>query len=147
MAFAGGPYNHGALDGAARMVEVLREGSDAEQKRGLVSNLSGIFGKQGIAIFSNRPNADGYQFTDVTAEVADVDIPLDVIADYSGPAEVVGYTVSYNKEGISHGFVYCDTPSGARTVAKSMDPEILQTMTEEEFVGREVMITEEHIFS
>ena len=26
MAFAGGPYNHGGLDGVARMVEVLREG-------------------------------------------------------------------------------------------------------------------------
>ena len=53
MAFAGGPYNHGALDGVARMVEVLRSGegireSAGSARFGVTSNLSGIFGKQAI---------------------------------------------------------------------------------------------------
>lgn len=146
MAFAGGPYNHGALDGAARMVEVLR-GSNSEKRFGISSNLSGIFGKQGIAIFSNAPNPNGYCFEDVTEAVAKIDQPLPTRIDYSGPATVVGYTVSYNKENISHGFVYCDTPCGSRTVARSHDATLLQKMTEQEYVGRTLIINPDHTFS
>lgn len=150
MAFAGGPYNHGALDGVARMVEVLRSGDgiNASEKRyGLTSNLSGIFGKQAVAIFSNEANADGYCFEDITEEVAEKDLPIPTTGDYEGPATVAGYTVSFHKETITHGFVYCDTPDGKRTVAKSMDAELLKQMTEEEFVGKQVNIEADRSFS
>src|SRR5256712_4212688 len=53
MPFAGGPYNSFSLEGVARMAEVLR-GGGSERRIGLVSNLSGIFGKQACALFSNR---------------------------------------------------------------------------------------------
>ncbi|TMB50358.1 MAG: hypothetical protein E6J60_11885, partial [Deltaproteobacteria bacterium] len=96
MPFAGGPYNSFSLEGVARMVEVLREGegNDGSERRiGLVSNLSGIFGKQACALFSNLPNADGYRYEDITAAVAACDLPLALDGDYVGPATVVGYTV------------------------------------------------------
>ena len=153
MAFAGGPYNHGALDGVARMVEVLRTGeaplpADAQGQRvGLVSNLSGIFGKQGVALFSNTPNPNGFQFDDVTEQVAEEDIPKTVTGEYVGPAKVAGYTVSFNKHEITQGFAYCDTPSGERTVAKSLDKALLEQMTREEFVGRDIHIAEDRSFS
>ena len=148
MAFAGGPYNHGALDGVARMVEVLREGGGDNGKRyGLTSNLSGIFGKQAVAIFSSAPNENGYCFEDITAEVADRDRPLPTTGEYLGRATVVGYTVSFNKDDIVKGFVYCDTPDGQRTVARSFDKELLALMTQEEFVGREVNIEPDRMFS
>lgn len=150
MAFAGGPYNHGALDGVARMVEVLRsgEGMAASGRRvGLVSNLSGIFGKQGVALFADRPGAAGYAFEDVTEAVAAADPPLPVTADYAGPATIVGYTVSYQKGEISHGFAYCDTPGGERTVARCQDAELLQRMTREEYCGRRVLIAADGSFS
>lgn len=147
MAFAGGPYNHGALDGVARMVEVLREGGNTTARYGLTSNLSGIFGKQAIALFSNYPNPNGYCFEDITGAVAAVDKPLPVTGDYTGPAVVVGYTVVFNKEEPSHGFAYCDTPTGARTVARSADKALLAQMTQEEFVGRTVTIAADRSFS
>jgi acetyl-CoA C-acetyltransferase len=149
MAFAGGPYNHGALDGVARMVEVLRTDNKTENKTrfGLTSNLSGIFGKQAIALFSNQPNKNGYCFEDITEAVAAVDKPLPVTGDYTGSATVAGYTVVFNKEEPSHGFAYCDTPTGARTVAKSSDKNLLTQMTQEEFVGRTITIHDDRSFS
>lgn len=144
MAFAGGPYNHGALDGVARMVEVLRE--QDEPRFGLTSNLSGIFGKQAVAIFSNAPGPQGYCFEDVTEAVAAIDKPVPSITGYAGPATIVGYTVVFNKEGVSHGFAYVETPEGKRTVAKSLDKPLLGQMTREEFVGRTVTVNADHTF-
>lgn len=141
MAFAGGPFNHAALDGVARMVEVLREQS-ATPAYGLTTNLSGIFGKQAVALFSNAPAAAGYRYADVTADVAAIEAPVPTTSSYSGPATVVGYTVCYNKQGISHGIAYCDTPDGARTVARSEDVELLEQMMSREFVGETVQIGE-----
>jgi acetyl-CoA C-acetyltransferase len=140
MAFAGGPYNHGALDGAARMVEVVRQSASTTTGRqlGLVSNLSGIFGKQAIALFSNQPNPGGYVFEDITDTVAAIDKPLPLSGDYTGPVTVVGYTVVFNKQDLVQAFAICDTPDGGRTVLTSQDKAVLMAMTRQEFVGREV---------
>lgn len=150
MAFAGGPYNHAALDGVARMVEVLRDGEGmplGERRIGLVSNLSGIFGKQGVVLFSNEPNARGYRFEDVTDIVAAQDPPVAVITGYAGPATIAGCTVSYKNNEISHGFAYCDTPAGQRTVVRIEEHALLEAMTREEFVGRAASIGEDGILA
>jgi acetyl-CoA C-acetyltransferase len=147
MAFAGGPYNHAALNSVVSMVGVLREKNTDQQQIGLVSNLSGIFGKEGIALFSNQPNVNGFCFDDVTERVAEVDKPLPTDTQYTGPATVVGYTVVYNKESPSHAFAYCDTPSGARTVARSIDKTLMEKMTQEEFVGRKITVHDDKSFS
>ncbi|HQQ63744.1 MAG TPA: hypothetical protein PLF22_09240 [Pseudomonadales bacterium] len=147
MAFAGGPYNHGALDGVARMVEVLREQGNKPARFGLTSNLSGIFGKQAVVLFSNQANPRGYCFEDITHAVAAIDKPLPVTGDYTGSATVVGYTVVFNKEEPSHGFAYCDTPAGARTVVKSSDKALLTRMTQEEFVGKTLTIHADRTFT
>jgi acetyl-CoA C-acetyltransferase len=147
MAFAGGPYNHGALDGVARMVEVLRDKAHSQPQYGLTSNLSGIFGKQAVAILANRPNPQGYAFADITDEVAAVDLPLPVTGNYTGPARIAGYTVVFNKDEPSHAFAYCDTPDGARTVVRNTDKPLLQQMMQEEFVGRTITIHADRTFS
>jgi acetyl-CoA C-acetyltransferase len=147
MAFAGGPYNHGALDGVARMVEVLREPGNIQARYGLTSNLSGIFGKQAVALFSNKPNPNGYCFEDITEAVAAVDKPLAVTGEYTGTARIAGYTVVFNKDEPSHAFAYCDTPTGARTVVKSSDKQFITLMTQEEFVGRTVTIHPDRSFT
>ena len=139
MPFAGGPYNSFSLEGVARMVEVLRGGGSA-RRIGLVSNLSGIFGKQACALFSNLPNADGYRYEDITAAVAACDLPLALDGDYVGPATVVGYTVVFVGGVPSHGIAICDTPAGRRTVVRSEDRPLLESMTREEFCGRVVQV-------
>ncbi len=150
MAFAGGPLNHSSFDGVARMVEVLRTGegmATGERRIGLVSILSGIFGKQACALFSNVPNPNGYGFEDVTDTVTENFPPVVINGDYVGEATVVGYTVSYNKQGASHAFAYCDTPDGERTVARTDDAALLKRMTREEFCGRKVQVLGDGGFS
>jgi len=150
MAFGGGPFNHASLAGVAKVVEVLRarvESAPGARHLGLVSNLSGIFGKQGCALFSNLPNRDGYRFEDITDEVAAQDPPVAIDATYVGPATVVGYTVVYARETPTHAIAICDTPEGARTVARCEAPELLRTATTEELCGRVIQIASDGNFS
>lgn len=143
MPFAGGPFNSFSLEGVARMVEVLRGAAarEASERRiGLVSNLSGIFGKQACALFSNLPNAGGYGYEDVTAAAAERDVPLPLDGDYAGPAMIVGYTLMYNRDVLSHGIAICDTPAGARAVVRTEDTALLESMTREEFCGRVIEV-------
>jgi len=143
MPFAGGPFNSFSLEGVARMAEVLRGGErigGSERRIGLVSNLSGIFAKQACALFSNLPNADGYRYEDVTAAVAARDLPLPLDGDYVGPATIVGYTVVFAGGVPSHAIAICDTPAGRRTVVRSEDRALLESMTRNEFCGRVVQV-------
>src|SRR5439155_11881398 len=93
------------------------------------------------ALFSNLPNADGYRYEDVTAEVAACDLPLPLDGDYVGPATIVGYTVVFAGGVPSHAIAICDTPAGRRTVVRSEDHALLESMTKEEFCGRVVQVT------
>lgn len=143
MPFAGGPFNHSSLEGIARMAEVLRESSasgEAPRRVGLVSNLSGIFGKQCCALLSNEPNPSGYRFDDITAEVAARDAPVPLDADYAGPVKIVGYTVMFQRDRPSHAIAICDTPAGKRTVGRTEDEVLLDAMIREEFCGRSVVL-------
>jgi len=143
MPFAGGPFNSFSLEGVARMVEVLRSaelGATSPRRVGLVSNLSGIFGKQGCVVLANQPNDHGYGFEDITRAVAEKDRPVPLTGDYAGPATVVGYTVMFNRDAISHGIAICDTPKGQRTVVRTEDKTLLESMTREEFCGRVIEV-------
>ena len=143
MAFAGGPFNHFSLEGIARMVEVLRgSGRDigSERRIGLVSNLSGIFGKQACMLLSNVPGEDGYGYEDITAAVAEQERPVPLTDDYVGPATIVGYTVVYQGAAPSHAIAICDTQAGQRTVVRSDDGRLLESMTREEFCGRTIHV-------
>jgi acetyl-CoA C-acetyltransferase len=125
MAFAGGPFNHGGVDALARMAEVLRESPRNERKIGLVNNLSGMFGKHGCCLLSNQSGEKPYVYVDVSDEVAAIEKPLPLRGGYTGPARVVAYTVCFNKADISHAIVYCDLPSGERTVARCNDAALM----------------------
>jgi acetyl-CoA C-acetyltransferase len=146
MPFSGGPFNHVSLEGVARMAEVLRA-ERSERRIGMVSNLSGIFGKQGCAIFSNQPNAGGYGYDDITDAVAAKDLPLAMNEGYLGAATVVGYTVVYQGGSPSHAIAICETPDGERTVVKSEEKELLDQLTTEEFCGRQINVHDEHRFT
>jgi acetyl-CoA C-acetyltransferase len=122
------------------MVEVLRDGTTPGRRLGLVSNLSGIFGKQAVVLLSNAPNPNGYAYEDVTPAVAARDVPVPLNAGYAGPATVVGYTVVFQRGAPSHGVAVCDTPAGERTVARCDDPALLDDMMRRELCGRVVEV-------
>jgi acetyl-CoA C-acetyltransferase len=137
MPYAGGPFNHFSLEGVARMVEVLRA---SPRGIGLVSNLSGIFGKQACALFSKTPDGGDYRYDDVTAAVAAADPPLPLDGDWTGPATIVGYTVAFQGGEPARAVAICDTPEGTRTVVRSADRGLMEAMMREEFCAREVRV-------
>jgi len=145
MAYGGGPFNHGALDSIARMVEVLRERESKEKVVGLVNNLSGMFGKQGCGLLSNQPGKQ-FAYEDITEELKQTEIPIPLNGDYTGPATVIAYTVMFNKDQISHALAYCDTPDGERTVVRSDDKVLCERLMEEEYIGQNVVVTEDCCF-
>jgi acetyl-CoA C-acetyltransferase len=143
MPFSGGPFNHSTLDGVARMTEVLRapEPESDGRRVGLVTNLSAIFGKQACAIFSNTPGSNPFGYEDVTATVAERDVPIPLDGHYQGPATIVGYTVVFRGDTASHAIAICDVPGGKRTVVRSETAALLDAMTREEFCGRRVQVS------
>jgi len=141
MAFAGGPFNHGAVDSVARLVEVLREQKDqGKDEYAIVTSISGMFGKQGIGLFSTQPMARDFLFDDITEQVKAAEPAIEIDAEYQGNAVVVGYSVMYNKADVSHVVAYCDTPQGKRTVVRSNDAEFAEKWTQEELVGKTVEV-------
>jgi len=144
MPFAGGPLNNFVIQGTARMVEILR---DDPGSTGLVSCVSGMIGKQGFGLYSSEPNPLGFQFQDVTEEVAGQTHPIGLNGQYEGKARVAGYTVVYANDAPARAVAICDLPDGARTVANTTDPALLQALVSEEFCGREVSIQRDGGFS
>jgi hypothetical protein len=150
MAFSGGPFNNFSLEGVAKMVEVLRSGEAggvSQRRVGLVSNLSGIVGKQACALFSNLPNDAGYGYEDVTAATAAEDLPVPIDGDYTGTACIAGYTVVFKKAEPSHAIAICDTPAGERTVVRTEDRTLLNQMMQQEFCGRAIDVHQDGSFS
>src|SRR5204862_499231 len=65
MTFAGGPFNHATLQALARMVQQLRA---APGTTGLLTCISGMITKHGMALWSTAPpSSGGFQFADVSA--------------------------------------------------------------------------------
>lgn len=137
MTFGGGPLNNFVLQATVKMAEKLRENPG---KTGMVTCVSGMLTKQGVGIWSTSPNAQGFQFADVSADVAEDCQLCELVANYQGPATVVGYTVMYSGEEPSRGLAIVDLPEGGRTVAFSEHAETIAAMLAGEFCGREVEV-------
>jgi acetyl-CoA C-acetyltransferase len=131
--FAGGPWNNFVLQATAAMVERLREQKDS---KGLVSTLSGLVNKPGLAVYAARPCAAHLLLGDL-ADQADRATPrTEVIAGYRGPARIAAYTVTYGPGAEPNRCtIVADTPSGARCMASSDDAALARRATLEELIG------------
>jgi len=136
--FAGGPWNNFALQATVAMVERLREQRDA---RGLVSTLSGLVNKPGLAVYAMQPGPAPLALGDL-ADSADRATPrIEVVAGYRGPARIVAYTVTYGPDSEpSRCVAIAETPSGARCMASSDDAVLARRATLEELIGTTVGI-------
>ncbi|HZN15517.1 MAG TPA: hypothetical protein VFB78_14705 [Acidimicrobiales bacterium] len=137
MPFAGGPFNSYVLQSTGTMIEQLRARPGGGV--GLVSSVSGLLTKHGVAIWSTEPGPNPYAFLDVTDEVDALAQPVPVVVDASGEATVVGHTVIYDKDG-RHGVALVDLPDGARTLVRTDDDASITSMEADEWVGRRVKV-------
>lgn len=145
MAFSGGPFNHFVLQATRVIGERLRAEPAA---LGLVTTVSGILSKPGLAVWSATPPAGNgavalrvdmaAETTAATAMVPVVDTPPDASA-----ATVVSFTVTYGGDG---GFdpvrtvIVADLPDGRRTAATCDDPATARQALAEGLIGHVVSV-------
>ncbi len=136
--FAGGPWNNFVLQATAAMVERLRVERDS---KGLVSTLSGLVNKPGLAVYAARPGPAPLLLGDLADPANRATPRVAMIAGYRGPARIVAYTVTYGQDSEpSRCIAIAETPSGARCMASSDDAALARSATLEELIGTPVGI-------
>ena len=137
-AFAGGPWNNFVLQTTAAMVERVRAEPEA---LGLVSTVSGLLNKPGLAVYATRPGPEPLLLADLAERERARDAErVEAIADYHGPARVATYTVTYDGQEPVRCAIIADTPDGTRCVAACDDADLARQATREELIGQTVHV-------
>jgi acetyl-CoA C-acetyltransferase len=145
MAFAGGPFNHFVLQSLRLLGRRLREEPAA---LGLLTTVSGMLSKPGLAVWSATPVPAGSSplLDDLAPEaVAATEVVpvVDVAPATAVPATVASFTVTY---GGDEGFdpvrtvIVADLPDGVRTAAALDDAETARLAVTEGLIGRTVLV-------
>jgi acetyl-CoA C-acetyltransferase len=135
--FAGGPWNNFVLQATVAMVERLRT---RPEEKGLVTTLSGLMNKPGLAVYAARPGPDPLLLGDLAGEAERATPRVEVVVGYRGPAQVVAYTVAYDGLAPARCTVIAQMPGGARCVASSEDAALAERATREELIGTNVTV-------
>jgi acetyl-CoA C-acetyltransferase len=139
MTFAGGPLNNANLQGLVKLAEVLREHPATV---GLITCVSGMITKHGMALWSSEPPRGGFRSTDTSDETTRQSTVRQLASGYDGTARVDGYTVVHSRDGEpERAMVVATTDDGGRCVAASTDAALATAMVTEEWVGRDVEVT------
>lgn len=143
MTFGGGPLNNFVFQATARMAQLLRDQPD---EVGLVTTVSGMLTKQGVALWSAQPNPDGWVFDDVTEQVREASDVRELTSDFKGDAVVAGYTVLYQGSEPWRAVAVFDLPDGRRTAAYSEEAPMIEAMLARECCG-EVFAVDQGVFT
>ncbi len=137
MAFAGGPFNNFVFQATAAMADRLRSEPGS---MGLVTTVSGLLTKPGLAVWSTEAPADGPLVADLEAESHAATDEVDSVAGYTGPATIATYTVTDGDDGPEKVAVIGDTPNGARCVAVATDPELAARGIIDDLIGLPIVV-------
>jgi acetyl-CoA C-acetyltransferase len=135
MAFAGGPYNNYFFQATAKAAHLLKAG---DGRNALLSCVSGIMTKQAFALWSAQRPATGFARLNVTEQVAAQVRRIEVETDFVGEGTVAACTVIYSRRHDPYAVLLLDTDSGTRTLVASSEPDVLQSIEQEEWVGRRI---------
>ena len=132
MAFAGGPFNSFVLHATVEIARRIR----AQGGRGLVTTVSGLLTKPGLAVWGAVPGDGPALVADLTQEVAAATEQVEVVSGFHGEASVVACTVTYDGLEPANLVAVLDTPDGDRVIARSNDRELVVQATQVELIGR-----------
>ena len=138
LTFAGGPLNNYVMHSIARMTQLLRENPG---KRGMITANGGYITKHAFGIYSSEAPAQPFQHADLQEQV-DATPKREVVIGHHGKGVVESYSVMYGPQGVTKGFVSTRLDDGRRAWGISEDAGLLQSMTEEEYCGREVTLAD-----
>lgn len=131
MAFAGGPFNSFVLQATAAMARRLRE----EHGLGLVTTVSGMITKPGLAIWSSAPGDGPPLVHDFGREASAATETVDVVSHHDGDGRIAAYTVTYDGMDPKELVAVIDTAGGTRAITKSADPDLVARGLVDELVG------------
>ncbi len=143
MAFAGGPFNHYVLQSLVTLGRRLREEPD---ELGLVTTVSGMLSKPGLAVWSASPPRGAPLLADLAEEAVAATEVLPVVD--TPPAEetaatVASYTVTYGGvDGLEpvRTAIVADLADGVRSAATCEDADTAHLAVAEGLVGRAVKV-------
>ena len=118
MTFFGGPLNSYVLHSTAAMARVLR---DDPGSTGMVTSVSGMLTKPGVALWSASPPGVAFAELDVTDEARLATATRPVDADATGPGRVVAHTVVHERGVPARSVALVEMDDGRRTVAVDAD--------------------------
>ena len=145
MAFSGGPFNHFVLQSLRVLGGHLRSDPSA---LGLLTTVSGMLSKPGLAIWSATPPSRGGaalladMATETTAATSVVPV-VDSPPRDATTATVASFTVTYGGDG---GFdpvrtaIVADLPDGVRTAATCEDSDTARLAVTDGLIGRAVSV-------
>ena len=136
MAFAGGPFNNFSYQSTAAIVERLR---DAPGTTGMVTTVSGLLTKPGLAVWSTEPGG-GALIADLGDLAAGATATREVTGEHRGAATVATYTVTYAADEPSSAFVIADLDDGRRWIGTSDDPDLLHRGIHDGLIGATVQL-------
>ena len=122
MPFAGGPFNHSTLWSTAAMVRRIREHGG----RGLVTNVSGLLTKPGLAVWGSEPLASPL-IADLRVTAGDRTTMMSSVTGYVGTAIVRAATVVPTTDGMEV-ILIADTSAGERCVARGAPSLVAQAL-------------------
>jgi acetyl-CoA C-acetyltransferase len=143
MAFAGGPFNHYVVQSVVTLGRRLREEPGA---RGLVTTVSGMLSKPGLAVWSATPPRGAPLLADLAEEAVaatEVRSVVDQPPASESAATVASYTVTYGgADGLEpvRTAVVADLADGVRTAATCEDADTARLAVAEGLVGRAVNV-------
>jgi len=137
MTFGGGPLNNFVFQATVKMAQLLRA---QPSEVGLVTSVSGMLTKQACALWSSAPGSAPWAFSDVTGEVRQDSELCELLADYSGPGVVAGYTVLFQGDDPWRGVAVFDLPGNKRTVAYTECTKLMSQLMGTEQCGKRFML-------
>ena len=143
MAFSGGPFNHYVLQSLVTMGRRLR---DVPDDLGLVTTVSGMLSKPGLAVWSASPPHRATLLGDLAADARAATQIVPVAAEPPAnetTATVASFTVTYGEAGGLEPVrtaVVAELPDGVRTAATCEDAQTARLALTEGLAGRTVMV-------
>jgi acetyl-CoA C-acetyltransferase len=143
MAFAGGPFNHYVLQSVVTLGRRLREDPGG---LGLVTTVSGMLSKPGLAVWSAAPPPGAPLLADLADDAVAATEVVPVVGTppaKESAATVASYTVTYGgDDGLEpvRAAIVADLADGVRTAATCEDAQTARLAVAEGLVGRAVEV-------
>ncbi len=137
--YFGGPGNGYLSHALVGIVQKLREDTKAF---GMVSGVGMHMQNHVFGVYSASPGS--VTPPDEAADQARASaIPKREIQNQAeGKATIAAYSILHNREGYASGVAVCDLPQGKRCYAKVAGEDLMRSMEDEEWVGREVVLSD-----